>query len=48
MSHEIAIMRAGLVVEQGSAEEIFERPRGEYTKMLLAAALELSTGASPA
>ena len=41
MSHRIVVMRDGVVVEQGPAEQIFARPRGDYTKALLAAALNL-------
>jgi microcin C transport system ATP-binding protein len=42
MSHQIVVMRRGRIVERGSADDIFERPRDEYTRTLLAAALELS------
>jgi microcin C transport system ATP-binding protein len=38
MSHHIMVMRAGEVVEQGSAVEIFETPREDYTRALLRAA----------
>ena len=41
MSHRIAVMRDGVVVEQGPAEQIFTRPQADYTKTLLAAALNL-------
>jgi microcin C transport system ATP-binding protein len=41
MSHQVLVMRAGRVVEQGSAREIFERPKDAYTRALLAAAFEL-------
>jgi microcin C transport system ATP-binding protein len=41
LADEVLVMRAGQVVEQGPAAEIFERPREPYTKALLAAALEL-------
>jgi microcin C transport system ATP-binding protein len=34
-------MKSGKVVEEGSAEEIFERPKDDYTKALLAAAFNL-------
>ncbi|WP_018634042.1 ABC transporter ATP-binding protein [Neomegalonema perideroedes] len=34
-AERVMVMRRGLVVEQGSAEEIFARPREDYTKMLL-------------
>jgi ABC-type microcin C transport system duplicated ATPase subunit YejF/ABC-type microcin C transport system permease subunit YejE len=41
MSHRIVVMRQGVVVEQGTAEQIFARPQAEYTRTLLAAALNL-------
>ncbi|WOS64749.1 ABC transporter ATP-binding protein [Sinorhizobium fredii] len=33
----VAVMRRGEVVEEGRTTEIFERPKADYTKMLLAA-----------
>ncbi len=41
LSHEILVMQAGRVVEDGPATEIFDRPRHPYTRALLAAAFEL-------
>ena len=41
MSHQVLVMRAGRVVEQGSAQEIFERPKEAYTRALLSAAFDL-------
>ena len=38
MSHQIMVMRAGEVVEHGDAAQIFDAPRDEYTRTLLAAA----------
>ncbi len=38
MSHQIMVMKAGDVVEQGSSEELFENPQTDYTRELLAAA----------
>ena len=35
--HRVAVMKDGQVVELGTAEEIFERPRKEYTRMLVEA-----------
>ena len=35
ISDRIAIMRAGQIVEEGSAEAIFRRPQHEYTRQLL-------------
>jgi ABC-type oligopeptide transport system ATPase subunit len=37
MSDEIAVMKDGKIVESGSADEVYERPREAYTKALLAA-----------
>jgi len=41
LSDEVIVMRAGKVVEHGSARQIFEAPREPYTKALLAAALDI-------
>jgi len=45
LSHDIMVMRDGVVVEQGEAERVFTQPREAYTQELLAAAL---IGAKPA
>ena len=37
----IIVMRQGVAVEEGPATQIFEAPRDEYTKALMAAAFEL-------
>ncbi|MFF7946415.1 dipeptide ABC transporter ATP-binding protein [Streptomyces griseorubiginosus] len=37
IAHEVAVMRAGRVVETGPPEELFTRPRHAYTRELLAA-----------
>ena len=39
ISHEVAVMRQGEIVEQGEADEIFLNPRNEYTKELIRAAM---------
>ena len=41
LADEVAVMRAGQVVERGPAEEIFERPQHPYTRALMAAAFDL-------
>jgi oligopeptide transport system ATP-binding protein len=38
LSDEILVMKSGKVVERGTAESIFERPREAYTRDLIAAA----------
>ena len=37
IAHELLVMYLGLAVEQGSRQQIFERPLHPYTRMLLAA-----------
>ena len=41
LADELIVMRDGKVVEQGPAQAVFEAPREDYTKALLAAAFEL-------
>ena len=41
MATYIIVMHHGRVVEQGPTEAIFERPQDDYTKALMAAALDL-------
>ncbi|MEN6542365.1 ABC transporter ATP-binding protein [Parvibaculum sp.] len=43
LSDDIIVMRGGKVVESGTADEIFEQPKSDYTKALLSAAFELRT-----
>jgi microcin C transport system ATP-binding protein len=38
MSHRVVVMRQGDIIEQGTAEEIFQTPKTEYAQTLLAAA----------
>ena len=37
MSHHVLVMKAGRVVESGSARDIFETPKSDYTRALMAA-----------
>lgn len=41
LAHEIVVMKDGVIVEQGSADQVFEAPKTDYTKALMAAAFEL-------
>jgi microcin C transport system ATP-binding protein len=41
MSDRVIVMRGGKVVETGTAQQVFEAPREDYTKALLDAALHL-------
>ena len=41
IAHELIVMRDGVIVEQGAADELFDAPRTDYTKALMAAAFEL-------
>ena len=41
LADELVVMREGRVVEQGPARAVFESPRDDYTKALLAAAFDL-------
>jgi microcin C transport system ATP-binding protein len=41
LAHDVLVMRAGKVVEQGPADDIFARPRDPYTRSLMTAAFEL-------
>jgi len=37
MSHNVAVMRGGSIVEMGSRRDVFEQPKDEYTRALMAA-----------
>ena len=41
ISHEVVVLKDGLVVEQGPALDVFTQPKTDYTRALLSAALEL-------
>ncbi len=38
ISHQLLVMRAGVVVEAGDARAVFARPKSEYTRVLMQAA----------
>ncbi len=41
LADEVIVLRGGKVMEQGKAEQIFDAPRTDYTKALMAAAFDL-------
>jgi microcin C transport system ATP-binding protein len=41
MSHEVMVMRGGVVVERGETSQIFDHPKEDYTRALIAAALNI-------
>jgi microcin C transport system ATP-binding protein len=43
LANEVIVMRDGIAVEQGATAEIFDAPKTDYTKALIAAALHLRT-----
>lgn len=43
LADQLIVMRTGKVVEQGSAEKIFDAPAEPYTRALLSAAFDLTT-----
>jgi microcin C transport system ATP-binding protein len=42
LANDIIVMRAGVVVEQGHAAEVFDNPRTDYTRALMAAAFDIA------
>jgi len=48
LANHVIVMRNGKVVEQGPAVDIFERPREDYTRALLAAAFDARVTAAEA
>ncbi|MBO6783401.1 MAG: ABC transporter ATP-binding protein [Alphaproteobacteria bacterium] len=42
ISNQVIVMRNGKVVEQGPADQIFDAPREDYTRALMAAAFDLA------
>ncbi|QGZ35741.1 ABC transporter ATP-binding protein [Stappia indica] len=43
LANEVIVMRAGKVVEAGAAADVFDAPKTDYTKALMAAAFHLET-----
>ena len=48
LANRVLVMQDGKVVEEGSAEDIFVRPKTDYTKALFAAAFGLEAAATGA
>ncbi len=43
LANEVIVMRNGQIVEAGTAEDIFERPKTDYTRALISAAFRIET-----
>jgi microcin C transport system ATP-binding protein len=43
LANDIMVMRAGVVVEQGAAAAVFDSPKTDYTRALMAAAFDIAT-----
>ncbi len=43
LANEVIVMRNGKVVEQGPSQQIFDNPKTDYTKALIAAAFDIET-----
>lgn len=47
LAHDVAVMNRGKIVEHGSVEDVFERPKDPYTVKLLSAELAIEQQAEP-
>ncbi len=45
LAHKVLVMQNGDVVESGEAAQVFDAPRTDYTRTLLAAAFDLELAA---
>jgi peptide/nickel transport system ATP-binding protein len=44
LADEVAVMNSGVIVEQGSVEDVLNHPQHEYTQKLLSAVPHVTTG----
>jgi ABC-type dipeptide/oligopeptide/nickel transport system ATPase component/ABC-type dipeptide/oligopeptide/nickel transport system permease subunit len=44
LCHTVSVMQGGLIVEHADVDDIFEKPREEYTRKLLASSLSVGLG----
>ena len=43
LSDQVAVMKDGVIVEHGPVQQIFDNPRNDYTRALIAAAFDLES-----
>jgi microcin C transport system ATP-binding protein len=43
LANYVVVLRNGVIVEEGTAEQLFSKPKEDYTKALIAAAIHLQT-----
>ncbi len=43
LAHDLIVIRNGVVVEQGAADDVFSNPKEDYTKALMKAAFEIES-----
>jgi microcin C transport system ATP-binding protein len=48
LAHDLIVIRAGRVVEQGPADAVFDNPKEDYTKALMKAAFDMEADESGA
>jgi microcin C transport system ATP-binding protein len=48
LANEVIVMRNGRIVEHGSAQQIFENPKDDYTRALVSAAFRIETASAEA